>query len=388
MSMRINHNIASMVGQGALFKVNREMSKSLERLSTGLRINTAADDAAGLGVSENLRTQVRGLGQAMRNAQDAIALLNIADGALNEQTEILQRMRELVIQAKNDTYTDTERQYMGQEFSQLIDELDRIAATANYNGMQIFATPEITEGDAVARVYTQNWAEETPHKLADARNAWDNNEDSVFGANDNASAHHFNMMIGANYSSADATAYNSGAAAESWDKGAANMMTIQFGQMDSNSILGPSPAAGIDGDVVIETAGNAFGWDITDVSDGGYDALIAFSYSGDTVQSKLEFIQDIIDGDPEQLIGGTQVTGLKRVNQMRAQIGAITNRLEAAVSNMATGQANQQSAESAIRDADFAQEATQFTRNQILSNSSVAMLSQANMVPQGVLQLL
>jgi flagellin len=137
--MRINHNISSMVTQGSLFKTNRAMGKSLEKLSTGLRINSAADDAAGLGVSENLRTQVRGMGQAMRNTQDAIALLNVADGALNEQAAILQRMRELVIQAKNDTYTQTERNYMGTEFEALYNELDRIAKTTNYNGMRIFA---------------------------------------------------------------------------------------------------------------------------------------------------------------------------------------------------------------------------------------------------------
>ena len=127
--MRINHNISSMTTRNSLFIVNRDLTKSIQKLSTGLRINSAADDAAGLGISENLRTQVKGMNQALKNTQDAIALLNIADGALNEQAAIMQRMRELVIQAKNDTYTQTERDYMGQEFGQLLSELDRIAAT-------------------------------------------------------------------------------------------------------------------------------------------------------------------------------------------------------------------------------------------------------------------
>jgi flagellin len=135
--MRINHNISSMVTQGALVKVNREQSMSLEKLSTGLRINRASDDAAGLGVSENLRTQVRGTNQAVRNANDGIAALNIAEGAANEISEILQRMRELSIQSANDTLTDTERAYTNQEFSSLIEEIDRIATVTNYNGMKL-----------------------------------------------------------------------------------------------------------------------------------------------------------------------------------------------------------------------------------------------------------
>jgi flagellin len=110
--MRINNNISAMTTRNSLFAVNRDLGKTLQKLSTGLRINSAADDAAGLGISENLRTQVRGMGQALKNTQDAIALLNIADGALNEQAAIMQRMRELVIQAKNDPvrYSRAERE--------------------------------------------------------------------------------------------------------------------------------------------------------------------------------------------------------------------------------------------------------------------------------------
>lgn len=135
--MRINHNIASMTTQSALLKTSREMNTSLERLSTGLRINRASDDAAGLAISENLRTQVRGATQAQKNAQDGIAALQIAEGAANEVSEILQRMRELAIQSANDTLTDTERGYTDQEFQQLVSEIDRIAAVTNYNGMEL-----------------------------------------------------------------------------------------------------------------------------------------------------------------------------------------------------------------------------------------------------------
>jgi flagellin len=139
-SMRINSNINAMVTQGALYQTNKELSKSLARLSTGLRINNASDDAAGLAISENLRTQIRGAAQAQKNAQDGIAALNIAEGAANEVSSILQRMRELSVQAANDTLTTTERGYTNQEFGSLRSEIDRIAAATNYNNMTLISS--------------------------------------------------------------------------------------------------------------------------------------------------------------------------------------------------------------------------------------------------------
>ncbi len=145
--MRIVHNISSMTTQSSLYKVNRDMKTSLERLSTGLRINRASDDAAGLGVSENLRTQIKGTAQAMKNAQDGIAAITIAEGAANEISDILQRMRELAVQSANDTLTSTERAYTNQEFSQLKDEIDRIAEVTNYNGMKLISSSGTTSND-------------------------------------------------------------------------------------------------------------------------------------------------------------------------------------------------------------------------------------------------
>jgi flagellin len=123
------------------------MKTSLERLSTGLRINRASDDAAGLGVSENLRTQVKGTNQAMRNAQDGIAAITIAEGAANEVSDILQRMRELAVQSSNDTLTSTERAYTNQEYGQLKTEIDRIAEVTNYNGMKLISSSGTTSND-------------------------------------------------------------------------------------------------------------------------------------------------------------------------------------------------------------------------------------------------
>jgi flagellin len=135
--MRINHNISSMIGAQALETQNSSLTKSLEKLSTGLRINRASDDAAGLSVSESLRGKIRGMGRAKTNAEDGIALMQIAEGATGEVNNILQRMRELSIQSATDTMTTTERQYINKEFGQLMNEITRITLSASYNGMTL-----------------------------------------------------------------------------------------------------------------------------------------------------------------------------------------------------------------------------------------------------------
>jgi flagellin len=392
--MRINHNISAMITQGALSSVGREMSKSLERLSTGLRINTAADDAAGLGVSENLRTQVIGMGQALKNTQDAISMLNIADGALNEQTTILQRMRELVVQGLNDTYSSTERSYMGQEFVALRNELDRIAAVTNFNTMQIFAAPSTTDG---VGVYSGDSPAQPPRKIRDAGDV--DPSDPLFGADDLTSSHHFNMMVGANASAEDVAAFN--AATESYGKTAANMITIQFGQMDANGLLSIFPDDPLNDAKQIF---DGFGWDpIGDMEDGFIangavnEGEVAIADDA-PINTKLRLFLEIIDGSQDVSPAmqnavfasppGSYKTGLARVNEMRARIGAMTNRLEHSINNTINQVNNTQSAESLVRDADFAQETAKFTKNQILTQSATAMLAQANSLPNMVLNLL
>ena len=135
--MRINHNISAMIGQGALATNHKDLSSSLEKLSTGLRINRSSDDAAGLSVSEALRAQVRGMDRAKSNAGDGIALLQIAEGSTGEINNVLQRMRELSIQSSTDTLTTTERTYTNNEFGAMMSEITRISNSASYNGMTL-----------------------------------------------------------------------------------------------------------------------------------------------------------------------------------------------------------------------------------------------------------
>lgn len=285
--MRINHNIPSMVTQGSLYQVNRDMSKSLEKLSTGLRINRASDDAAGLGVSENLRTQVNGTAQASKNAQDGIAALTIAEGAANEVSSILQRMRELAVQASNDTLTSVERSYTESEFQALTSEIDRIAKVTNYNRQELLSTT--------------------------------------------------------------ATRFGNGAA----------------------------------GSVLWVDANNTVGTDsITITIDTLTTSALALSTNAGVSQTHLT----------SQLASVSAISALdgaiNSVNTMRSDMGAYINRLEHAINNLAISNTNQQSAESLIRDVDFATETSQFTRNQILTQSATAMLAQANTLPQSVLTLL
>jgi flagellin len=262
--------------------VGRSLEKSLEKLSTGLRINRAADDAAGLSVSEQLRTQVKGLNVGGRNAQDGVSLVNIAEGALIEVEAMLQRMRELSIQAANDTLTSKERTYCEVEFDQLRTEIDRIVGCTQFNSMRLLdgSAPWGTTGGVLH-----------------------------IGPNDNATG---NDVI---------------------------LITV----------------AGIStGALRIDQARNVY------------------------VTSQVSATAAITALD----------VALNSVNNLRANLGAITNRLEHAITNQENQEQNMQAAESVIRDADFAYETTQFTRNQILQQSSTAMLSQANSIPQSVLSLL
>ncbi|MGL1902873.1 MAG: flagellin [Fibrobacterales bacterium] len=284
--MRINHNINSLITQNSLANANTNMGKSLEKLSTGLRINRAADDAAGLSVSEQLRSQIRGLGRAKANAQDGVALLQVAEGAANEMSEILQRMRELSVQAANDTLTSTDRGYLDQEFSALAAEVDRISSSSQYNGQTLI------DGGT-----------------------------NSFGASGSSSSV---LHIGANATSADS-------------------VTISMTALTSGSLS---------------------------ISTSGTGAV------GVSTQAAATTAITTLD------------SAIASVNSMRSDIGAYVNRLEHAMTNISNQEFNSQDAESRIRDVDFASESTEFTRTQILTQSSVSMLAQANAAPQSALALI
>jgi flagellin len=281
--MRINHNISAMITQTSLYQADKSMGRSLEKLSTGLRVNRASDDAAGLAVSERLRSQVKGMGRAKMNAQDGIALLQIAEGAANEIDAVLQRQRELAVQASSDTLTSSDRGYLDLEFKQLSSEIDRITKSAQYNTMTLL-------------------------------------DGTGFGAGSAGSVLH----VGANAGSADE-------------------IKVTIGSVSTGSLS---------------------------MSTSGTGAV------GVSMQAAATTAITSVDA------------ALDKVNRLRADLGSYINRLEHTINNISNQEFNTQDAEARIRDVDFAHETTQFTRNQILVQSSTAMLSQANSKPQSVLSLL
>ena len=284
MPVRIFNNVASLNAQRILGLNNDRLAKSVERISSGIRINRGADDAAGLAISEALRSDIRGLRQAVRNANDGIALINVAEGALNEQSSILIRLRELASQAATGTVGSTERATIQLEFTALRNEIDRIAATSQFNGQGL------VDGSLASSISSAN---------------------QVF------------IQVGI-----DSTANSR-----------INLNTEINLKAVTSTILGISTLS-------VTAAAQAL--------------------------TTLDTINNAI----------------ATVTQARGQVGAVQNRLTRSVGNLAVTIENLQAAESGIRDADIAAEIADLTRNQILVQSATAMVGQANLIPQSILQLL
>jgi flagellin len=276
MGLRINTNTASLNAQRNLTGTKAGLDKSLERLSSGYRINRAGDDAAGLAISENLRAQIRGLKQASRNAQDGVSLVQVAEGSLNEISSILIRLRELSVQSASDTIGPVERQFLNVEYDQLVSEIDRVADGTEFNGTQLLSgTGSILD----FQVGTRN----------------DPNIDRL---------------------------------------------SFDASKADANSA--------------------ALGVNLTSVADKA------------SAQNSLSAIDQAIVS----------------VSAMRADFGAIQNRLTSTISNLAVSVENMSAANSRIRDVDVAEETAEMTRNNILLQAGTSVLAQANSSAQTALGLL
>jgi flagellin len=276
MGLRINTNTASLNAQRNLRTSKLGLDKSLERLSSGYRINRAGDDAAGLAISENLRAQIRGLKQAQRNAQDGVSLIQVAEGSLNEISSILIRLRELAVQAASDTIGPVERQFLNVEYDQLVSEVDRIADGTEFNGTLLLSgTGSILD----FQVGTRN----------------DPNIDRL---------------------------------------------SFDASKADANSA--------------------ALGVNLTSVADKA------------SAQNSLSAIDSAIVS----------------VSAMRADFGAVQNRLQSTINNLAVSLENMAAANSRIRDVDIAEETAEMTMNNVLLNAGSSVLAQANQTSQVALGLL
>jgi len=360
--MQINHNVRAMVTQHALYSNNNAMTKSLEKLSTGLKINRAQDDAAGLAMSEQMRTQIRGLGKAKQNSQDGQAALQIAEGALGEITNIMQRQRELAIQSSNDLLTSTERKYLDDEFQELSREIGRIALTTDYNGKNLLSNGSFSSTTL--------------------------NANNSFGATDKTGkAQSYTLQVGANYST-NPGGYLSNQLAVTYAGLDFDKKTTAFKGLGETTLslandrlrnftigrfASTSSFASKTGDNSVNFLSlSIFG--ITYSYDGNRSTIKDGSVKVDT--SGIYKAIDALDG------------AIKSISAARAKIGTYINRLEYTINNVANLEFNTQEAESRIRDTDFAKETTNFTRNQIMVQSATSMLAQANSLPQAVLGLL
>jgi len=408
--MRINNNISSVHTQGALFMNNRAVSQSLEKLSTGLRVNRASDDAAGLAVSEGLRTQIRGQEQAKRNALDGISALNIVEGAMDEIHNIMQRQRELAVQSANNTYSETERAYMDQEFQAMSEEIDRIMAATNFNGIRLFSDPD-------RDINTQHAGANESNR--GAIQAWDNKfENRIMEAVISAARQH-------QASGAVSSAISSEAGGVLWLNNVINgamsaisdlrasdgrfnplqvasvVRDVNAGTLDLGSFLEGTqewgtrnaPTIGFsienrpDIDITVFDLGTQFNgqhlW--VDANDARNIDSIEVRYGRiDKVTTRI----DGLNSTNAQSAVAAMDTHIQQVSAARADIGALVNRLESTITNLTNSIVNQRAAESQIRDADFAFESSKFTRNQIMVQSATSMLAQANASTQGVLSLL
>jgi len=289
--MIINHNLSAMFASRAEKFNSIELSKSMEKLSSGMKINRAADDASGLAVSEKLRSQIRGLIRAEKNAEDGISFVQTAEGYLQETEDLVQRIRELAVQAANGTWSSEDRMYIQIEVSQLIDEIDRVASHAQFNGMTLL---------------TGRFARETA------------------GGSPTASM---------------------------WIHMGANMdqrRRMYIGTM------------------------NTQGLKLRGANGLPHTATFITLSTMDSANSTI----------------GTLDEAIKIINKQRADLGAYQNRLEHATKGILNGAENLQAAESIIRDTDMAKETIEFTKNQIITQSAMAMLAQANRKTQSVFQLL
>ena len=381
--MIINHNISALNTYRQLSSNNVLQNKSLEKLSSGFRINRAGDDAAGLAISEKMRGQIRGLNQASRNAQDGISLIQTAEGALNETHAILQRMRELAVQSATDTNTNLDRGEIQKEINELATEITRISTDTQFNTMNLldgsFADKYFHIGankNQNATIGIENMGAaslDVTQKAADAVTAKGTYQGVVFTASGVGEAGNAELEI-------KIVSSGTGQAAASGTVSSGTLtITLASGETSINAsglagltVSGYSLAlaSGADGSATV-TGGN-----LSVV--GGVDAMVDDPTKGIYVATRAA-ANDAIKVIDDAL--GT-------VSTERSKLGAMQNRLEHTIANLDTSAENLQASESRIRDVDMAKEMMEFTKMNILSQAATAMLAQANQQPQMVLQLL
>jgi len=384
MSLRINQNIDAFNSYRNLSVTQGQMSKSLEKLSSGFRINRAADDAAGLAISEGLRSQVGGLKVAVRNAQDGISVVQTAEGALTETHAILQRLRDLAVQAGNDSNNAKARANITSEAKQLTAELGRIADSTNFNGTNLLDGSAGTlkfqvgaNGDTASQIEV-NLTTTNVKSIADALTVGGAGRTfDVLTPTDVAGAMEFTVTDASG--SANTVSVDVGAA------GSHTTVQSVADALNSNASFSASMVASVNNDnqLVVSAVGGGT-VEGGAVSGTPADAGTGVADAGASAAGALDFST----ATGAQAAITTLDAHIQNVSTQRANLGALQNRFEHTINSLNVAVENLSASESRIRDTDMASEMMNMTRAQILSQAGTAMLAQANQAPQGVLQLL
>lgn len=414
--MIINHNLGAMNANRNMGINSSAANKSMEKLSSGLRINKAGDDAAGLAISEKMRGQIRGLDQAGANAQDGISLMQTAEGALNETTSILQRMRELSVQSASDTNTADDRLNIQKETTQLGEEVERISNQTEFNTKKLLngnMGSGVTSSATQVQEGTMNVANVDATALSGLTDLSGNN--LQLAANDtitatwsvNGTAHSATYTVALADTLSDVTdavvAEGTIASIASAATGGKGIMTITAaGAGTAGQINGLSFEVKDSSGVRKEAASNALSnlavtTAATDLRADGSATFQIGANQGQTLNLSIENmgaealgVRNLQVGTTTQAATAVKVldSAIATVSGERAKLGAYSNRLEHTIANLGTSSENLTSAEARIRDVDMAKEMSTFSKNNILSQAAQAMLAQANQQPQQVLQLL
>lgn len=404
--MRINTNLNAMTALNSATKNTALAGSSMEKLSSGLKINKAADNATGLAISEKMRSQIRGLDQASQNTQDGISVVQTAEGAIEEVGNIVQRMRELAVQGANETNTGSDRAKISEELTQLHEEIDRIAESTQFNGKDLlngantvrvenghditkvdakiskveiqdgFDFDDLEIGELKIKTVEKNNGTNTPAKIElDGKNA-----NKGYGIATNGLEDDGKIKAGSTITITDS-----------------NGKSIKF-TVENTDIDATTAKAGVKIGDTKTTSENISGKEIS-LQVGANTA------DSQTLKVKIENVSTKslgLDGDTitqmsKEGIKGTKAANtmiksldkaLERVNTSRANLGAMQNRLETTASNLTTSNENLTAAESRIRDVDVAEEMMNLSKLNLINQAAQAMMSQAKSQPEGVMQLL
>ena len=395
----INTNMSANIAANAMTRNERSMGTTMERLSTGLRINSAKDDAAGLAISSKMTSQINGLNQAVRNANDAISMIQVAEGAMKEVTNMFQRMRELAVQSISDSNTEADRTALNNEYKQLSNEVKRIAENTQWNGTNILdgarTATTFQIGANASQTIAVNFGDLATNNIADSGVVLGNATASA----DNSTGAYFDVEITGVVASGDvisvkvddthyatfklnaeaATALNhSGRAGTSAD--------TDNDEYNADGIVEAGTLTSAGGALTATVVAGALR-----IEGATQDGAATFALSNAELSRGTNApvgASDITTSALANTALGVLDTAIDNVNSTRAGLGASMSRLEYASDNLQNVSQNTSAARSRILDADYAAETTELARTQIIQQASTAMLAQANQSQQAVLSLL